>query len=384
MAWFLLVAPLVNVAYFTIHALWISRLFFNIENQSSATMGRMFSTSNEKQAGADNVTQIINAATAPFPRHLLLVLEGCCAVFGYMLITFRDGANSQFCQPEVYWATTALVITVAVVIVFSALTFCLSILIGVYATAPWVQDFAGSFWENRLLAKAANLEQKEAQEAAAYVKAQESQAKFEADQEQNATTEWEDFQNDYADEREKHDAIMQEHYQYEEAASQAPPPRYAVETILPSALDEEPDELVIWGDDESEVPATMGPSMGFTDTEPTTMAGHMMSMDPSMVSQRFAMATLPPGTRPLNPQRISSSPAEYNVTGSIAALNAQVDSNPDQRWTSAGFATPFAQRPVSAPVLPASAGFVTASGRMPNTASTIYTEQPRGPFGNSV
>lgn len=319
MAWFLLVAPLVNTAYFTVHALWITKLFFSIDNEPTGSMGRMFDGSKEKQLEEnDKLTGILNLVTSITPRYILFFMEAACAVFGYMLITFRWGANSQFCQPEVYWATTAFVATVAIVIIFSGLTFVFSVFISVYSTVPWVQDFFGSFREARLLTKMAKEEEKEAQEAAAW---RLQQGAVEEDKEVN---EWTDFQQDFEEDRARHAAIMQEHADYVEEHTREKPPKHPRE--------EEDKPLVVWGDDESE-------------------EGNKED------------------SRPV-------------ITSSLAALNAQVDSRSgDQRWSSQGFAMPFAQRPNSAPVITTSQLLLVPNGNIPGTASTLYTPPP---FTNSV
>jgi len=163
MAWFLVAASAVNTLYFASHALWISRLFFKLEREISFPIGRMFALADEmhKLASCDRMTAIINLCTDPTIRHMLLWLEALCAVFGYMFITFRGGANSQFCHPEVYWATTALVATAAIMIVFTFLAFVFSVLIGVYSVSPWVQDFVQSFRDARVMKKMTRMEEEE-------------------------------------------------------------------------------------------------------------------------------------------------------------------------------------------------------------------------------
>jgi len=178
MAWFLPVAAAVNTAYFTVHALWLSRLFFTVENPGAPPMGRMFSSYSSRQS--DRLNNTLSIITSASFRYLLLFCEAVCAVFGYMLITFRWGANSQFCHPEVYWATTALVVTVGIIIVFTFLSTLFTLLIGAYSSSPWVQDFVRSFWDARMLAKARKHEAAE-NRANALVKKKEQEANYEAE-----------------------------------------------------------------------------------------------------------------------------------------------------------------------------------------------------------
>lgn len=347
MAWYLPIASVINVAFFSVHALWAGRLFFNLEGRSSAPMGRMFLNSKDKGEKIDVLAGQVHSLTGIMSRHALLALEIACAVFGYVFISFRYGANSQFCQPEVYWATFALVITDAVIVVFSALALCFSLVIGAYSNSTWVQDFTGSFTDNSLLTRAAKYEERDARETAEWKVTQQS-LKEDVVQE----TEWQDFQQHFAEEREYHDAIMEEHAQYQQAVAEAPPKRYAVEEVDPSALAAMQDTgrsdgpLVIWGDDESVAPGpeTMQPSMG-----PSTMAGNTYSAMNSVNASTIA-ATSMAGIQPLDSSRVVAS---QNFSGSMVALNAQIDTHPKQPWTS--FAAPFGQvqRPNTSPVMPA-------------------------------
>jgi len=352
MSWFLLVAPIINTAFFTVHALWVSRLFFNIEQQVSAPMGRMFSQAAETQklASSDKLTNILNIVTGAAPRHGLLFLEAMCAVLGYMFITFRYGSNSNVCQPEVYWATTAFVVANGIIIVFTALAWISSVIISVYSTSPWVNDFAGSFQSNDLKEKAAEYDERDANEEKAFAYEQAAAAGAIPEAEFN---EWDDFQGGFEEDRCRHDEITAEHSRYQETVSQTPP-------VWPPVEAEDP--LVIWGDDDSSnlpVPQTM-----------------QASMNPSaQISSQFATIVGPPSMGP------SSSPFQASrvfnsgpITSSMVAVNNQID-NPisPQQWPSQGFAMPFAQRPNSAPIL--------TTGQLA-PASTIYTQQPQ--FGNSI
>jgi len=184
MAWFLPVAAAVNTAFFTVHALWLIRLFFTLEMQVAAPMGRMFSMTSEteKLASCDRLNHILGVITSASFRYLLLFFEVVSAVFGYMLITFRWGANSQFCHPGVYWATTALVVTVGIIIVFAFLALLFTVLITAYSSSPWVKDFVRSFWDARMLAKSRKHEAEEHRaNALARKKAQEANYEAEFD-----------------------------------------------------------------------------------------------------------------------------------------------------------------------------------------------------------
>jgi hypothetical protein len=315
MAWFLLIVPIINTAYFTSHALWITKLFHSIEMQPTGPMGRMLAPSFEKQVD-DTVSFLVNVMTSWTTRYALLFMEVVCALFGYTLISFRWGVNSQLCQPEVYWATYALVMTVGIVILFTSLTCVCSILVGVYSTAPWAQDFFGSFWEARMLSKMKKDEAEEALAWKAQLAADEEASQFEHMDDWGH--EWEDFTQSFEEERQKHEALMAEHEKYVAAVSAAPPER----------PEEKP--LVVWDDDEEEV----------------------QTHSPVMAKARPVV-----------------------LSSSLAAVNAQVDMNPRQRWTSQGFASPFAQRPNSSPVITTSQPLVLGSNQfmMPASASTLYT-----------
>lgn len=351
MSWFLLVAPIINTAFFTVHALWVSRLFFNIEQQVSAPMGRMFSQSAETQklASSDRLNNILNIVTGAAPRHGVLFLEAMCAVFGYMFITFRYGVNSQLCHPDVYWATTAFVVTNGIIIVFTALAWISSVVISVYSTSPWVEDFAGSFRSNDLKEKAADYDQRDAEEAQVYAYEKAVDAGQLPEEEVN---EWDDFQGGFEEDRRRHGEITAEHAKYQEFVSEKAP-------VWPPVENEDP--LVIWGDDEdsSNLPV------------PQTMQA---SMTPSaQISSQFATIVGEPSS-PFQPSRVFQSGP---ITNSMIAVNNQID-NPieQQQWPSQGFAMPFAQRPNSAPIL--------TTGQLAPTASTIYTPQPQPAFGRSI
>lgn len=365
MSWFLLVAPIINTAFFIVHALWVSRLFFNVEQQASAPMGRMFGQSAETQklASSDRLTNILNIVTGAAPRHAVLFLEAMCAVFGYMFITFRYGSNSQQCQPEVYWATTAFVVANGIIIVFTALAWIFSVIISVYSISPWVQDFAGSFRSNDLKSKAAEYDEKDAMEEQQYAWEQAAAAGKIPEPEVN---EWDDFQQGFEEERRQYDEIAAGHARYQETVGEKPPVRPLVEAE---------DPLVIWADDDdsSNLPV------------PQTMQA---SMNPSaQISSQFATIVGAPSSpfqasRVFNSGPITDSPFQgsrvFNsgpITNSMVVLNNQID-NPisPQQWPSQGFAMPFAQRPNSAPIL--------TTGQLAPTASTIYTPQPQ--FGNSI
>jgi len=349
MAWYLPIASVINVAFFSVHALWAGRLFFNLEGRSSAPMGRMFLNSKDKGEKIDVLAGKVHSLSGF--RHPLLALEIACAVFGYMLLSFRYGSNSQFCQPEVYWATFALVITDAVIVVFSALAICCSLVVGAGSNSLWFQDFTGSFTDNRLLTRAAKYEEKDKRETAEW-KATQQSLKAEVVQERADLAEH--IHQHYAEEREYHDAIMEEHAQYQEAVAEALPKRYAVEEVDPSALAAMQDDgrsdgpLVIWGDDESVAPGpetmqTMQPSMG-----PSTMAGNAYSNMNSVNAPTIAASSMA-GFDPFN---APTQPVD-NFSGSMVALNAQIDTHPKQPWTS--FAAPFGQvqRPDTPPMMPA-------------------------------
>merc|ERR1719453_1830810 len=115
-------------------------------------------------ARSDLLTSVLNIITDTFIRQMLLFLEVVCAIFGYMLITFRYGANSQFCQPTVYWATTALVSTVVILIVFTGLAFVCSVLVALSTKSPWLRDFMDSFYDAGVLAKIRRMERRERDE----------------------------------------------------------------------------------------------------------------------------------------------------------------------------------------------------------------------------
>merc|ERR1719198_1294758 len=140
---------------------------------------------------------------------MLLFLEVLAALFGYMLITFRWGANSQFCQPEVYWATTALVVTVAIIIVFTFLTFLGCLFIGVFSISPWVQDFVRSFKDARLMAKISKHEEEE-RLADAAARREAAETNYEA--EFNAWAS--DYDQDIQEQNRQHQAILEEHVRY--------------------------------------------------------------------------------------------------------------------------------------------------------------------------
>jgi len=213
MVWYLLVAPAINVLYFTSHALWASRLFFKVEQQ--APMGRMLNLSviEDEKAGSDASSHIFNIACNPLIRYTLVVLEAAAAVFGYLLITFRWGANSQFCQPEVYWATTALVVTVSIAIVFSALAFICSICVGSSSRSPWIQDFVESFYEAELLSKMARHEKEEERMAARANAAAIEQYQFE---------EWSMHVDEHEEARRRHEESMRAHDEYLAVTSEKP------------------------------------------------------------------------------------------------------------------------------------------------------------------
>jgi hypothetical protein len=158
MVWFLLAAPVINSAYFIVNALWVGKLFYCIDKQ--APMGRMFNLSRElvKDEGG---CWIMDWAISAHTRYFVLALEILSALFGYLLISFRWGANSHFCQPEAYWATTALVYTAAIIVVFSFLACTCSICLRLFTMSNWMQDFADSFYEGRLHSKAKAMEKRE-------------------------------------------------------------------------------------------------------------------------------------------------------------------------------------------------------------------------------
>lgn len=236
MTWFLLVAPAINLLYFSAHALWISKLSFSVEKQ--APMGRMFNLADKDMpdSGADGLTRIFNFASHSVTRLVLLLLEVACAVFGYFLVTYRYGRNSQTCQPEVYWTTTALVASVTIVIVFTALAFICSVLIRVFSVSGWVQDFAESFRGGPIFKKGEEI----------WVTSEEKEDKVQEEEDYN---EWATC---VQEERQKHDEIMQEHYEYQKAVSELLPAR-AQQTLPRFEEDDEPDDepLIIWPDDAS-------------------------------------------------------------------------------------------------------------------------------------
>lgn len=333
MAWYLLVAALVNTGYFTVHALWISKLFYNIERQSSAPMGRMFSQPMGSKANGEQITRLLDHSTGPLVRHSLFILEALCAVFGYMLISFRWGANSQLCQPEVYWATHALVITALVIIVFSTLTFVFSVLVSVYSSSPWVQDFFGSFWEARLLAKMRKEEEREAQEEAArkLQKAQEEAAGA------SALDEWEAFQQGQNEDRARHDAIMAHHENYLQAVSQPPPrPPHGHD------IEEDDEPLIVWSDND------------FKDE----------------YQRSFQRVDYVPLRVPLSPVSVGMLPPIMITGAPTQSAFAPIYSN------SQVFAQTSVQLPNSSPVLGSHELRVPSAGMMPSTTSTIYTPPP--------
>lgn len=341
MTWLLFVAPLLNTVYFAVHALWISQLFFRLETQSSGSLGRMFTPQPEKK-GSDTFTRVLNFATSSSFRHALFFLEVLFVIFGYLLITYRWGSNSQYCHPEVYWATTALVIAAAIIVAFSTLTFIFTVVLGVYSQSPWVQDFFGSFQEAKayvVLSKMKKEEDAEAEENAGVSKDGEVLPNTTPSGWEATVQEWESLEQDFASDRERHEAIMREHENYVSLVNSAKPPTH------PNEMEEDP--LVIWGDDESQ-DGNQGAR-----PEPVTMPRAVYNA--SMPGNSVQVVTMPP-------------------TDSMAAINAQFDQR-QPTWASQGFAMPFAQRPSSAPVLPTSEGYMTASGTMhPPTASTIYTQ----------
>jgi len=216
MTWFIFVAPAVNFLYFTAHAIWISRIFFSVEQQ--APMGRMFSLGimPDNHPGHDAVTRITNIASHSGARQVLFILELMCAIIGYTLITFRWGANAQYCQPEVYWATVALCVTVTIVIVFTTLAFVCSIIIRACSVSPWLEDFADSFWQGSLEAKISRNEAREQRMGA------KAQAKAAQDEYEDQFKQWLAFHEEHAEERKRHEEIHSEHQAYLEATKGAP------------------------------------------------------------------------------------------------------------------------------------------------------------------
>lgn len=369
MAWFLLVAPLVNMLYFSVHALWISKMFFHIESQPNYTMGRMFTQSKEKQylAGKeDKLTQFLRHATSTYCRWGLLILEVLCGVFGYLLVTFRMGANSQLCQPDVYWATNALVITVAIVIFFTGLTFACSICIGLYSQSPWLQDFYSSFCETRLLETMAKEEYQDARDWDAF----RSQQIADAEAAENFD-EWADFQQSLKDDHDRHQHILSEHVKYVKATSVPPPERF-----------QEDKPLVVWDDEEvaEEFSAMLGPVTQVQSTmlppilvqgspAPTTFLAPAPTMFLPPVTPPAPTMFLPPIARQVSPTAMfptmvptSSRP----VTVRSSSLTNVED--PLQQWKSAGFGIP-----TSAPALATNTALV-----VPPTNISI---SPRVAFG---
>jgi len=249
MVWFILLAPVINLFYFTSQALWVSKLSFSVEKQ--APMGRMFSFASldasmdqEDAPGKYGITRIFNFASHSVVRLVLFILEVACAIFGYLLITFRWGANSQFCQPEVYWTTTALVVTVAIIIVFTGLAFICSVLVRAFSISPWIQDFVESFWEAEVLARM-RMAEKRAEKA--------QKEREAADKAQEDYNEWVTFHDEYEEDRQRHQMIMEEHAYYQAATKTAPPARE--EFMVPKAMPvyqenlEDSEPLIVWRDD---------------------------------------------------------------------------------------------------------------------------------------
>jgi hypothetical protein len=226
---FLLIAPLVNLLYFTAHALWISKLSFSVEKQ--APMGRMFSLSNDVSEEADNNADslLFGCASNALIRHILLCLEVGAAIFGYLLVTFRWGANSQYCQPEVYWATTALMVTSGIILVFTALAFICSVLVRAFSISPWMEDFVGSFWEFRDKEEAVENEEVEVSGDLPWEE------------------EWVDAY-DLSEERDKYEETLEIHEEYRQEVSESPPAREQTSLVPVHEEDDADDPLIIWGD----------------------------------------------------------------------------------------------------------------------------------------
>merc|ERR1719253_1293923 len=351
MTWFLLVAPIVNTLYFGAHAMWLSKLFFNIESEPTGFMGRMLlpGFSMDKNSN-DPVGRIFSFASTPLYRHTLFFLQVVCAISGYMLISFRYGSNSQFCHPEVYWATTALVATSVIIIVFASLAFVCSVVVGIYATAPWLQDFLSSFREDSLLPKMRREEQLEKEEAKA------ARMKAAAQPESNGhwgDADWSNFQDQFEEERKRHEAIMAEHAAYNEAMKQKAPqhPRHAL-PLAPEAVEEDETPLLIWDDSVSEQdmqePASVTAS-GALDPVTDARSTSPLSSQNRLISPFAGMI---PGVIRSQPVIMSSS---------LSPLTSQV-ANVRQQWSSERFTMAYAQRPSSAPVLMSSQTYAIASG----------------------
>jgi len=352
-----------------VHALWMSKMFFHIESQPNYTMGRMFTQSKEKQylAGKeDKLTQFLRHATSTYCRWGLLILEVLCGVFGYLLVTFRMGANSQFCQPDVYWATNALVITVAIVIFFTGLAFACSICIGVYSQSPWLQDFYSSFWETHLLDTMAKEEYQDARDWDAF----RSQQIADAEEAENFD-EWADFQQSLKDDHDRHQHILSEHVKYVKATSMPPPERF-----------QEDKPLVVWDDEEvaEDFSAMLGP---VTQVQSTILPPILVQGSPAPTTFMAPAPTmfLPPVTPPaptmfLPPIAQQVTPAAMFPTMvptssrpvTVRSVSLSTVEDPLQQWKSAGFGIP-----TSAPALATNTALV-----VPPTNISI---SPRVAFG---
>lgn len=282
MVWYVFAAPIVNALYFVVNGLWLSQLFYCIEKQ--ADRGAAFKLINEIDQ-EDGPCKTLRILTSAVSRYIVFVLQLFSVVFGYMFITFRYRRNSQLCQPEVYWSATALFYTSIIVMVFTALAAICSVLLRICTTSPWLQDCVDSFYEGSLAAKAEALEKREAEEEAeAKAKAKNKTYEDEFDdwyeREQKALEEEEE---EWEEVRKRHEDHLDDHAKWQDIANEKKPMRQlkapeaefepitwngnvmdSIRTLAPSPRKEEEDDdkLEIWPEDKKEEKATESRPIG--------------------------------------------------------------------------------------------------------------------------
>lgn len=143
MVWYLILDPIVNFAYFVVGALWVCKVLFGVERKS--LKANSYDKVNEHDPNLKNTLNgIFKYMTKSYVTYTLLVLELLFALFGVILYNF-EGPGGRFCDPQLFWVTTALTMMEIILVVFSALAFLGCICVIAIARSHWVGDFVSSF-----------------------------------------------------------------------------------------------------------------------------------------------------------------------------------------------------------------------------------------------
>mmetsp|Transcript_132304 Transcript_132304/g.254778 ORF Transcript_132304/g.254778 Transcript_132304/m.254778 type:complete len:695 (-) Transcript_132304:116-2200(-) len=143
--WYIITTPIVNLAYFFVQTIWASHVFFGVEKQ--AQMGRMLNRPTLVSIPRDGgiLGTMASKFIQPSVRHAVFSLEVMNTCMGIWFVSFRSGANSHYCKPEIYWITLANCLCNCIVVLFTALAFFCSLCVKNISNDPWAKDFSDSF-----------------------------------------------------------------------------------------------------------------------------------------------------------------------------------------------------------------------------------------------